>query len=51
MAGESHAVRCVEGPVARCIPKVDLVDQKAHREWTIVAEVVVLIPDVHMVHI
>ena len=51
MARKPHPIGRVERPVALGVSKVDLIDQESHGKRPTAAEVIILVPDVHMLDI
>ena len=51
MASEPHSVSSMKCPMTVRVTKVDFIDKEAHREGSVSAEKVVLVPYMDMLHI
>jgi len=51
VAGETHSVWRFETPMASRVAKVDLFDKEAHRKWSTLREVIILVANMHTLHI
>ena len=51
LACKAHAIWRMEVPMAISVAKIDFINEETHRKWSIHTEVVILVADMHMLHI